>query len=462
MLKKIENPETVETEVEEAAPEISTSGFKTVLLALTRGIFQIVLMGAILFGGFTGMNYLTALKEEPPKRPPFKTVYTVDTVIAEKGNFQPTMLVYGEVQSAKDVELRPLVSGKIVEVNPDLKIGGRINKGDVLFSIDRFSYETAMDTAKSNRDETLARIAENEARIAIEESRKKALKDQLDIARSDLDRIAQLRDRGTATAKDLEDRSLIVSQRQQSLDQSEWTLIAERARLEQMKAVLARWDRSVVQADRDLEDTVFRAPLDGIVSQNNVAVGRVVSANDLVVTMYEADRLDVRFTLTDERFGRIQADSTGVIGREVEVIWSVGGEQFKYPAMIDRLGAKITSNRGGVEVIATLSGDVNTSVLRPGAFVEVIVPDRAFEGFFKIPETALYDTDTIYAVRDGELEIRKIAIHGRSGNDIIISGNLANGDEILTTKIAEISKGLRVRTENSEPAQSVKTSSVNK
>lgn len=439
----LQKNDTLEIELEQET--IKQKGLIAWVKTLGRVTFQFLLMAAILFGGFFFMNKLTDAKVEPPKRPPFKTVYTVDTVVAEPGNFQPSMVVYGEVQASKTVDLRSLVAGKIIEVNPKLQVGSRIEKGEMLFQIDKFDYETALGGAKSTLVETEARIAENQANTAIEEARIKSLKQQLALAESDLERISALQRRGSATPRAVEERQLIVSQRAQSLEQSQLNLVVERSRIEQLRAVLVRAERSIQQAERDLRDTALLAPMSGVILDNNASEGRLISANDMVVSMYRDDKLEVRFTLTDQRFGRIQSDKIGVVGREVEVIWVVGGEEYRYPAKIERIGAQITSDRGGVEVIASIEGDLNDSPLRPGAFVEVIVPDKLFENNFRVAETALYDGNKVYVAVDGVLEARNARVLARDGDAIIIDGELAKGDEILITRIAEISEGLNVR-----------------
>ncbi len=439
----LQKTDTVDVEPESEDKAVKESNFSAA--AVLRVLFQFFLMAAILFGGFFFMNKLIAAKVEPPKRPPFKTVYTVDTVTAKSGNFQPSMVVYGEVQASKSVDLRSLVAGKIVEVNPNLQVGSRVEKGEMLFQIDKFNYETALGSAKSTAIETKARIAENQAMISIEEARIKSLKQQLALAQSDLERISELRKRGSATPRSVEERELIVSQRSQALEQSQLNLVAEKSRIQQLKAVLVRSQRSIVQAERDLKDTALLAPMTGVIRENNASEGRLIGANDMIVSMYQDDKLDVRFTLTDQRFGRIQSDKTGVVGRQVEVIWVVGGEEYRYPAKIERIGAQITSDRGGVEVIASIEDNLQESPLRPGAFVEVIVPDKAFENNFRVPETALYGDNTVYVAVEGKLEARSVKVLARDGDAIIIDGKVSDGDEILTTRIAEISEGLNVR-----------------
>ena len=446
MLNKME-PQNESLTTDEVPKQVSVG------LILARGGAQLTLMLLVLGVGLAGMTWLVTNKDEPPKRPPFKTVYTVNTVIVEKGSFQPRLIVYGEIQASRSVELRSLVAGQVISIHPELKAGSRITKGQPLFQINPFNYEVAVSEAKANMQETRARLAENEARIAIETTKIERLQEQLELANSDLKRIEELRENGTATAKQVDDRSLIVSQRRQALQQSELMLVAEQAKLQQQEAILERFKWRIQQAERDLEDTVLSAPFSGVISENNAQVGRMIGANDLVVSMYEADKLEVRFTLTDQRFGRIQSDKTGIVGRKVEVIWIVGGEEYRFPAVIERIGAQIASNRGGVEVIASIETNVKESPLRPGAFVEIIVPDKAFGNHFRIPETAVYSNNIVYVVVDSRLVKRQIKIDARDGDQVIVSGDISQDEEILVTRIAEISEGIRVRTNQTSQEQ---------
>lgn len=445
----LQKTDAIETEVIEE-PKVASKK-ASLAVPVIRAVFQFLLMAAILFGGFFIMNRLIAAKEEPAKRPPFKTVYTVDTVVAQAGNFQPSMIVYGEVQASRTVDLRSLVAGKIVEVNPNLQVGGRVEKGDPLFQVDKFNYQTALESAQSNAIEARARITENQAMISIEDARIKSLKEQLALAESDLERIKQLRSRGSATPRAVEERELIVSQRAQALEQSRLNRVVQQSKIDQLNAVVVRAERSIVEAERNLKDTAFLAPMTGVIRENNASEGRLISANDMVVSMYRDDELEVRFTLTDQRFGRIQSDNTGVIGRDVEVIWVVGGEEYRYQATIDRIGAQIMSDRGGVEVIARIEESITESPLRPGAFVELIVPDKSFINNYRIPETALYNESTVYVSVEGKLVAKDVKVLARDGDAIIVDGELSDGDEVLVTRIAEISEGLNVRPP--QPAQ---------
>lgn len=418
-----------------------------VFLWLTRGFFQALLMIAILAGAGFVANRMVESKPEPRKRPAFKTVYTVDTVIASAADNQPTITAYGTTAALRSVDLRALVSGEVVSVNDDLLPGARVEEGEALLEIDDFNYQGALQEARANQVEAEARITENRARIALEKSKLSSLEEQLDFARADLQRAGTLRQRGQLTQQQLESRQLVVSQREQALEQSRNTIKVEEAKIEQLMASIDRLRWRVEQAERNVASTILKAPFDGVVRSRAVEVGRVVNANDVVVSMYQGDAFEVRFTLTDAQYGRLQTVRDGLIGRPVDITWTVGGRNWNWPGRIERVGAEITSSRGGVELFARVLDAKNDVDLRPGAFVEVTVPDATVPQSFSIPDTALYGANSVYVVVDGKLQQRKVDVAAFDIDRVIIRDGLASGDEVLVTRITEVSEGLSVRTE---------------
>jgi len=300
----------------------------------------------------SGLVAKTMISGKPPtkKRPAFKTVYTVNTVIAHIRDYQPKFVSYGQIAAARSVELRSLVSGEIISVNPGLRTGSSVAKGAPLLEIDSFSYQGALQEAKANFAEAKAKIVENQARISLEESRLSSAKEQMQFAQADLTRASKLRKRGTSTQQQLEARKLVLSQRNQVMIQSRDTIKVEQARLSQLNASLQRLQWRIDQAQRNLDSTILKSPFNGTIRSSSAERGRLVNANDVVVSMYEAGLLEVRFTLTDAQYGRLQTRGSGLIGRPVDISWIVGGKTYSWPGAIDRLGAEITSNRGGVEI----------------------------------------------------------------------------------------------------------------
>ncbi|MCP4072996.1 MAG: HlyD family efflux transporter periplasmic adaptor subunit [Hyphomicrobiales bacterium] len=418
---------------------------KSVLSTIFRGFIQIILMGAILFGSFMAMNRLIDAKPEIKKRPGFRTVYTVKTVPVVLADYRPKFTVYGEAIASRTVDLRSLVSGEVIWVNPELKAGARVEKGDELVEIDDFQFSGALREAIANRAEMMARIKENESRIILEKSKLRRLGEQLELARSDHQRIAGLKSKGATTQKQLDDRAMILSQRAQAAEQSQNNLQTEKAKLEQQNAGLGRLNWRVELAERNLLNTMLKAPFDGIVRSTGVEAGRTVNANDIVVSLYEDAKIDIRFTLTDSRYGRLQNEKEGVLGRQLEAVWAIGNRKFVYPATVERIGADISSTRGGVEIFAALQQVEGNPAIRPGAFVEIYVPDVLFTNSAIVPESAIYQGNRIYLKQAGKLTVKTVQVLAYENGFAIIAGDIQNEERVLITRIAEISDGLRVR-----------------
>ncbi len=419
----------------------------TILSRLARSAAQIVLMAIVLAIAFTGTMRLVNTKPEIQKRPVFPTVYTVDTNLVSRMDVQPSITLYGETVASRTVDLRALVSGEIVAINDKLQSGDNVSKGEVLLEIDPFDYQGALREARANAAETAAKITEAEARLRLERSRLESGREQLELAKNDLERIQQLRTGGTATQKQVEDRELILSQRAQTVDQSEINITAEQARIVQLQAAAERLAWKIEQSERNLASTKLAAPFDGTIRTSSAEVGKLANVNDLLVSMYQADSLEARFVLSDEQFGRLQSDADGIIGRAVSVTWNVGGIDYAFPGEIVRIGADIASARGGVDVFARIGEADHPVSLRPGAFVEVNLPDRTFEQVVQLPDSAVFHGDTVYVVENGELVERKVTIAAYDGETALIAAGLGEGEEVLLTRIAEVSAGLKVRKE---------------
>lgn len=442
-----------ENQIVDDGPDVAERPKRRPLAATTaHAVLQIVLMVAVLAGAYLVMERLIAAAPERTARPRPEVSVPVEAMTAQVRDQRPRVEVFGEVTAARAIDIRPPVSGEIVEINPALSAGNRVEQGELLFAIDPFDVELALAEARANLAQTEATVAEIEARLVSEQAQLESAREQLALARSDLERAEQLRANGTLTAKQVEDRTLVVSQRQQAVSQRVNNLAIEEARLDQQRAVLARQELGVRRAERNLGDSAVRAPFAGVIRSSTVETGRIVAANDVAVAMYDDSALDVRFTLTDAQYGRIATDADPLIGRQVSLTWTVGNVDYDYTARVERIGADIAADRGGVDVFARIAGSEAPVQIRPGAFVAVSVPDRLYENAVRLPETALYDAGTMYVIEDGRLARRDVEIVAFDGNDVIVGAGLGDGERVLTTRLSNVEDGLRVTIPGSDAA----------
>lgn len=398
----------------------------------------VLVLGVVSFAG------LKATKPDVPQRPVKAQVWPVAAANAQFADFQPKIRLYGHTIAGRRVDLRALTAGEIVEIGPGLRDGGTVKKEELLLKIDPFQYEGALVEAKAGLAEARARSREIEAAIASEQDALARAREQLEIARRDLERAIPLARRGTVSQKTADDRRLVVSEREQSVELRTNNLRVQQARAEQQRAIIEQLEWRVRQADRSLADTVLKAPFDAYVTGVSAEVGRLVSVNDAVATLLDRDWIEVRFTLTNTQYGRIVTHEGGVEGRVVDVLWHVGDSPLRYEAKIERVAAEINAETGGIDVFARIVNPRSPVPIRPGAFVEVQIKDRVYSNVVRLPQTALYGGDTVYVVSDGRLDSRKVALVGASGTDILVRGELAAGEKIMTTRLSQAEPGLRV------------------
>lgn len=415
-----------------------------IFAAILRVGLKALLPLAVVAAGYAGYRALVASKPDAPVRPQQEFAYAIKSAIVESGDYQPVMTLFGSTVAGRQVDIRALVSGQIVETSDGLREGGQVEAGALLLKIDPIDYRTGLMELKAQRAETRAKVSEFEGSLAANRQSLAHARDQLKLAEIDLERAEPLAKRGAVSERTVDDRRQILLQRRLAADEIENNLKVWEARITQQQAAVRRLDTAIERAERRLAETELRAPFSAYVTEVGAQVGRMVGSNDKVATLIDRNWIEARFNLTDDQFGRIVAKEGSLAGREVTVRWMLGSNAFSYAAVIERIGARISSATGGVEVYARIKSPNETVPLRPGAFVEIDVPDTRYEGVFRLPSTALYSGDRVYAIENDRLVTRKVRVVGGIDEDLLLEGHLKNGDRVLLTRISTPGDGVKV------------------
>ena len=315
---------------------------------------------------------------------------------------------------------------------------------DMLLKIDTFDYESAIRETEAQIAEARAKLAEFKASLAQEQANLTFSREQLRLARADLERAQTLARRGNIADRSVDDRRLVVSQREQVVTQQTNNANVWQARIAQQDAAIDRLTNALARNRQRLSETTLSAPFDAYVTGVGAQVGRMLSVNDKVATRIDKSGIDVRFTLTDQQYGRLATSSDALIGRTVEVIWNIGGRPVTYQATIDRVGARVATGSGGVDVFARVSDAGGDVPLRPGAFVEVRLGDVLYQDVVALPPVAVFGGDKVFAIVDGRLVEKRIEVVGTDGGRQLVRGDIASGDTILATRLSTPGSGVKV------------------
>jgi len=402
-----------------------------------------VLLIAVLIAG-----YLEATKPQLKPSESVEREWLVDLVTTSIGDQEYFVKAYGEVIPERDLEMRSLVSGQVIEVSPNFKDGGIIDSGEMLLQIEPFEYVSTMNQAKAELSSARALLKEYKAQLRAEERSADQNKIQLELAIRELNRRKKLLTQKVVSEKHVEDAAILASERERIEGLSTETVRAYAARLERPESVISSAEIFLQRTQRDLKNTKLIAPFEGYLTSTSAAVGKRLSINDRVARLLDLKQLEVMFHLPDSEYGKlISSDGGGLEGRIISVVWRFGQQTREFVAAIERVSSEIKSETGAIRVYAQLFTDSESILIRPGTFVEVIMPGPIFPRSVKLPENALHESNSVYVSVGGRLEKRLVDVLGRTGNEIIVRGELSDGDKVVISRFAEIGPGIKVRTE---------------
>lgn len=396
----------------------------------------------VIAAAVAGAVLLKATRPEVAARAAEERLWPVATIPVAIADQRPRISLDGEVVAGREGDLRPLVSGIIVEVRDGFRAGGPAAADELLVRIDPFPYRAAVDERGADLAEGRARLAELRAEVNSERRQLERDREQLTLARQDLRRRRELRQAGTVSERALDEAEIIASEREQRVLAREQTIARLGARIDQAAAAIDRAASALSRAERDLENTVLRAPFAGLLSETEAAAGKQVSTNDRLARLIDLASLEARFHIPDAVYARLLAGGP-IDGRPATVRWRIGERVLAFDAVLDRVESRIAAASGGVQAFARMPGlDLDTP-LRPGAFVTVELSDRIYENAARLPQRAVHD-GVVYAVRDGRLEARQVETLARDGADILVKGELADGERVVVTRFPELAPGLKV------------------
>lgn len=445
------------TDIETAEPEPAASSpivrkRTPIWLIALRVIVPILFVAvAIVFVG-----YLTATRPPVASKPIEEREWIVRTVLAKKISVAPELRLFGSVVPGREVELRPLVGGRVIRVGENFAEGGIVRKGELLVEIDPFDYQATQRERVAQLSEARSRLNEFRLELKGAEDSLTADQRQLKIRETDAERKELLVRRGTGSQKSLDDARLALNEQRQRIIDRRRQIATLKTKITQQLSAIARAEVALERAQKDLRETKLLAPFEGFLRNIQIAVGKKISTNDRVAQLIAAKRLEVSFQVSDEQYGRLVA-AGAVRGKKAAILWRTRARTFKYSAVIERVSGQVASDTGGVVLYARIENTGLDTVLRPGVFVQVVIRDKVYKNVYRLPDEALARGKHVYVVVAGQkegdaaakektwrLERRTVKVVGRQGNDVLVQGGISPGDRIVAATFPEIGPGAKV------------------
>lgn len=330
----------------------------------------------------------------------------------------------GTVKARRRAQLAPEVGGRVVSIAH--REGERVTAGEVLMRLDASLGEAQVTL--SRREVQAAEAQREQACIAAERTRR------------ELGRLSKLAKEGIVSTD-------LLDQAQTSAETTEASCRAARAAVEQARA-------AVTLSSRRVDQTVIRAPFDGIVADLSVELGEYTTPSPPgmpippVMDLIDPDSVYISAPMDEVDSARISP------GQPVRVtIDAYPGRSF--PGRVTRVAPYVLDreeqNRT-VEIEVALDNP-NAVRLLPGTSADVEVILQARESVLRLPTPALLEGGKVLVVQDGKLEERTVRAGVRNWDWTEVLEGLSPGDLVVTSlDKPEIKAGAEVKvTESPAP-----------
>jgi RND family efflux transporter MFP subunit len=291
-----------------------------------------------------------------------------------------------------------LVEGRIVNVIGEE--GSRVAKGEIL--------------AQFNDEAQRSQLRQAELDISRLKVEAQQIQGLVKLNRSELDREVLLARQGLVSKGEVERAQYKLEQSVQEQEKTRLTTESAIAKLEVVKL--------------EMEKSIVRAPVAGVVTRRYIALGTNVARNDKLFEVAQLSRIELRFRIPQtsgsllecgQVFGLSTDDQGGVIAK----------------ARVRRRDpiADPISNTFGF--VADIVGPAN---LMPGLTVYVHLP-RAGDGNFWLPLAAFPTgsdfktgaSNTVFIVKGERVSSRGVVVKAIDGDQVEVESGLGKGDRVV-------------------------------
>lgn len=356
------------------------------LTAAVLSVFSFTVSGAFAQGG-------------PGGPPPVTVAKPVVKPIVEMDEYT------GRFDAVGAVEVRARVSGYLDTVH--FQDGATVNQGDLLFTIDRRTYQAAFNQAQATLN---------------------SRQTEFDLAKLEFERYQRLTQTGAAAAA--------------TLDQRRQTFLAAQANIAGARAALET-------ARLNLSFTEIRAPIAGRISRKLVTEGNLVRENEtLLTTIVQLDPvyfyfdIDERSYLAYQRIARQNGGNGNGKGLPVAVQLS-DEKSFTHKGKLDFTDNRLDAATGTMRLRAVFEN--KDLFLTPGLFGRIAVPGSPEYQAVLLPDEAILtdlDRRYVYVVgADGAVQQRPVKLGSRTDSYRIVREGLKGDETVVINGLQRVRLG---------------------
>ena len=388
-----------------------------------KGFLVISLLTIILISILKFISNDKVLQEENTE------VFLVETEkIIFKDN-KPEYLFYGNIIAQNQVDVISQLPGKIIKISPKVLSNEYFEKGEKIFELDSFNFKQELIKKKSELEELRNELKSKNLIFS-------ELEKQQILSKKNYDRKTQLVG-DIVTKKNLEDAAT-------ELSINNAKVLDIKSNIQTILSNIKIAESQVKQAQRNLTDTVYRAPFSGKLDNSFIEVGAEVSTGLILGKLLNTSDLSVQFFVGESVYTHI----SNILGKEAQVFWKKSNFKKNYSAKVFYIDSAINKERAGLNIKAKLEEISENDPIKPGVFVEVVIQGLTIQESFLVDENSIYEDTFVYVLEGNKAVRTKINVEGFAKEKVIITGNKLNNKKIILTRINNLNLFKKITSKN--------------
>ncbi len=363
---------------------------------------------AVLTGFLAVIGCSNESDKKEPVEQPAPPPLGVEVVRAQRENVPIWIEYTGKTEASQRVEVRARVAGRLEEVL--FTEGDVVEKGTKLFSIEKNSYEAAVEQARARLESDLA---------------------SLKLAKADVERYKPLVAEGLAPRVNLEQNE---------------------ARVGELNAAIKADESVLDDAQLNLSYTDVLAPISGRISRKHIDVGNIVGFGEktLLTTIIGDDPMYAYFNPNEEQYQIVQQYKSKEV---LDAMVTVPNNYKKLlhrdslKGVIDFKDNRVDPMTGTISMRATVANPQRALLEGTFVYVEMFVTDKA--KFLMVAPSAIQEDQRgsfVYAVDESSSAKRLDVVRGfETRHYAVVAKGLEGGESIIVSGLAKIRPGTKVK-----------------
>jgi RND family efflux transporter MFP subunit len=332
----------------------------------------------------------------------------------------------GYVVARRQATVASKITARMVEL--DIEEGDHVAAGQVIAKLDDTNIRAALNAAQAQLDYAKASLNETQVNLAN--------------AQRDYDRQKSLL------------QGHFVSQA--AVDNSQTTLEALRAQLATQRVNVDVVERALSIAQRNLDDTIVRAPFAGVVTVKAAQPGEMVSPISAgggftrtgIGTIVDMDSLEIQVDVNENFINRVRPDQKATATLNAYPDWQIPAHVIAVIPTADR-------SKGTVTVRIAIDQKDPRILPEMGVRVSFLSEPKADMGGAKVagvtvPGAAVQGsgaTGAVFVVRGDNVERRAVRLGAGGKDEVTVLSGLTAGERVVVGDLDKLKDGTKIRVE---------------